>query len=275
MLNEVIPIKNKIPDQLFIKVEVFDVNKRFTKPHKHNKYLELVFFTKGSGYHFLDNKPMEINPPIAFLIHKNQVHHWHIDTIPEGYVMIIKEAFLESIADSALHLQLAALKELAHINTPNHEQVLPLLFNALCLELKLPQVNKVVIESTLKALLSKLISYSKAYIDTNNSPIEYQFLKLLSEHLKNSVAYYANQLNTTPQNLNAICQKAFKKTASEVIADFIVKDAKRQLSYTNKSISTIAFELDFKDPSNFTKFFKRHTKLTPLQYKKDNLKYYH
>ena len=59
--------------------------------------------------------------------------------------------------------------------------------------------------------------------------------------------FYAERLNTTPQNLNAICRKELNKTASDVVAEHIIKEVKRRLIYSNESISEIAFSLDFKD----------------------------
>ncbi|XCF05406.1 helix-turn-helix transcriptional regulator [Tamlana crocina] len=260
---------NKITSVSDIKIEPFDVAKRYTKPHKHNKYLELVFFTKGSGFHYLDAQPFEIKPPIAFLIHNDQVHHWNIDSVPEGFVIIIKESFLERITDNAVGFQLSLLKDLELINIDEKDQALPLLFEALCFEMKQDQVNQEFLESALKAVLSKLISYSKHKISINKTSVEHMFLELLSQKLKNNVTFYAEQLHTTSQNLNATCQKSFQKSASDVIAEFIIKEVKRQLLYTTKNISDIAFDLGFKDTSNFTKFFKRHTGMTPLNFKKN------
>ncbi|KJD32661.1 AraC family transcriptional regulator [Tamlana sedimentorum] len=267
---ENIVIKNKISSHEFLKVEPFDVSKRYTKPHKHNKYLELVFFTQGSGQHYLDLKAFEIKPPVTFLIHKDQVHHWNINTIPEGYVIIIKQSFLEHILDTSIQVDLNKLKDLEKIDISNNDNVLPLLFKALCLEMKQNKANTEVIESTLKAILAKLIYYANHKTFTNNQGLEQQFLQLLTATLKNSVNYYAKKLNTSPQNLNAVCKKAFEKSASDIIAEFITKEIKRQLVYTSKNVSDIAFDLGFNDTSNFTKFFKRHTNLTPLQFKKES-----
>lgn len=47
-----------------IKIEPFDVNKRYTKPHRHHKYLELVYFTKGTGMHYMDEEGYPIEPPL-------------------------------------------------------------------------------------------------------------------------------------------------------------------------------------------------------------------
>ena len=263
-----IAVKEKIASYEFLKIEPFDISKRHTKPHRHNKYLELVFFLKGSGYHHLDTKPYQIMPPIAFLIHQEQVHHWSIDSVPEGYVVIIKESFLENVSDNVIRLQLNALRDLKKIDVDKKDSVLPLLFRALCAEMKQSQPNREVIESGLKAILAKLIDYTGNEISTSHTGIEQKFLELLSQNLKNSVTYYAEQLHTSSQNLNAVCKKCFQKSASDVIAEFIINEVKRQLLYTTKSVSDIAFDLQFKDSSNFTKVFKRHTGFTPLEYKK-------
>lgn len=263
-----IEIKDKIPFENSIKIEPFDVAKRYTKPHVHNKYLEIVFFSKGSGFHYLDLKPFEISTPILFFIHKNQVHHWEIDTIPQGFVIIIKEGFLEKIVDNAILFQLQKIKTLNEVLIDENDEIIPSLFKMLALEMKQHPVNFEVIESGIKALLSKIIQFSQSNLSIAQPSIEQQFLQLLSENLINNVSFYAEKLHTSSQNLNAICQKSFQKSASEVIADWIIKEIKRKLMYTSKNISDIAFDLNFKDTSNFTKFFKRHTKTTPLQYKK-------
>lgn len=270
-MNDKIRTYNKIAAFDDIKIEAFDVDKRYTKPHKHNKYLELVFFTKGKGFHYLDDKALKINTPIVFLIQKDQVHNWEITTVPKGYVIIIKETFLENILDTSIRMQLSKLKDVEQIEIEQTNKTLALLFEALSLEIKEQHVNKEVIESGLKAILAKLISYTNLRILNNSHALEQEFIQLISKKLKNSVSYYAEKLRTSSQNLNMICRKSFDKSASDVIAEFIIKETKRQLLYTTKNITNIAFELDFKDASNFTKFFKRHTGLTPSKFKERKL----
>ncbi|MDO6425002.1 helix-turn-helix domain-containing protein, partial [Saccharophagus degradans] len=62
-------------------------------------------------------------------------------------------------------------------------------------------------------------------------------------------------------------KKKQDKTASQIIATHMVQEAKRMLMYTDKSVGEIAYELNFKDVSHFVKYFKRHTQMTPLQFK--------
>ncbi|GAA4300009.1 helix-turn-helix domain-containing protein [Aestuariibaculum suncheonense] len=270
MLTTDIRIKDKISASDFLKIEAFDVSKRYTKPHKHNKYLELVYFTEGSGFHYLDTEPYEIQPPVAFLIHQNQIHHWNIDTIPKGYVVIIKEPFLETVLDPTIAILLHQLIDFNAI-TLQQDAIIDALFTVLTLEMKQSKPDNNVIEGGLKALFSKLLSYTNHSSKPSFNTIEAAFLKLLSETLKNNVSFYAETLHTSAQNLNAICQKVYQKSASDIIADHLIKEIKRQLLYTSKNISAIAYDLEFKDTSNFTKFFKRHTGITPLQFRKQEL----
>ena len=269
-MNNTISTYNKINSEVGIKIEPFDVTKRYTKPHKHNKYLEIIYFVKGSGFHHMDMESHSIEPPLLFLVKKDEVHHWEITTKPKGYVIIIKESFLERTLDKYINTQLIKLNNCQKIAVEDEDKSLKALFKSLCWEMKQANLNQEAVEGGLKAILSKMVKYASLQ-GGENTDKTIQFVNLLSENLKNNVSFYAETLNTTSQNLNAICHKAFNKTASDVIAEHIIMEVKRQLAYTNKSISDIAYDLEFKDTSHFTKYFKRYTLLTPLQYRKNIL----
>ncbi len=255
-----------------VKIAPFDIRKRFTKPHRHNKYLELVYFSKGEGFHHLDLKSYLIEPPIVFVVKKEEVHHWEITSIPKGYVIIIKESFLSQTLDKHINTKLSELDDVQKIKLPKNDPSLEHLFESLCWEMEQDVIQQDVIEGGLKAVLSKIVSYLTDDTMVSSSDKATQFKELLSTTLRNNVSFYAEALNTSPQNLNAICHKIFDKTVSEVIAEHLIKEVKRQLIYTDAPVSEIAYKLKFKDTSHFTKYFKRHTNLTPLQFKKNPTK---
>lgn len=263
-----ISVYNKIPPRLEIKIEPFDVSKRYTKPHRHNKYLELVYFSKGSGFHFMDQKKYEIKPPIVFVIKKDEVHHWQIDSEPIGYVMIIKEEFMEKTLDKHINAQFQQL-ELQKAFSLSVDPSLDSLFQIASRLLK-EQVaeHQIVVEGILKALQAKLLHYApkKNHLEKN---LTFHFKQLLMDDPRNDVAHYARLLHTSSQNLNAQCRRELGKTASQVIAQHIVQEAKRLLSYTNSSVTEIAYASNFKDVSHFVKYFKRFEGMTPLQFKKN------
>jgi AraC family transcriptional regulator, transcriptional activator of pobA len=110
---------------------------------------------------------------------------------------------------------------------------------------------------------------SKKLEPTKDSNILTRFKKLVSQYFitKRQVADYAQLLTITPNHLNKIIKEQTGRTASDFIADMILMEAKALLKHTELSISEIAYQLDFTDPSHFNKFFKKGTEHTPLQYR--------
>ncbi|WP_197053475.1 helix-turn-helix domain-containing protein [Sphingobacterium sp. T2] len=67
--------------------------------------------------------------------------------------------------------------------------------------------------------------------------------------------------------LNRCVSSVFKKSAKQIILDVAIMHSQLLLSETNKTIATIAYELDFEDPSYFARLFKKVVGLTPSEYR--------
>jgi AraC family transcriptional regulator, transcriptional activator of pobA len=265
-------VKNKIDPDKLIQVAPFRKKVRRTTPHKHNNYFEIIYLSRGSGYHYIDSLTYKVSPPMIFFIRKEQVHYWDLFSRPDGHVIIIKKTFIERSLDSELKLLLAKLSRQSCLSL-SKDPTLNALFNMLNLENNSDSDNAFhITEGLLKALLAKILDISKPVI--NKARVKADLFESLTELLsqektcKNSVAYYANVLNTTPQNLNAVCRKTVNQPAAEVLSEFIISEAKRLLLYTDNTISEISYELEFKDPSHFVKYFKRITGQTPKSFRR-------
>ncbi|BDD05695.1 helix-turn-helix domain-containing protein [Aureibacter tunicatorum] len=273
-MHQPLDIKDKSSDKNSIKVEAFRKHVRTTKPHKHNNYFELIFLSQGHGTHAIDQEKIDIQPPMVFGIGKEQIHYWDMDAEPEGYVMIFRSDFIMNSHDKAL-LELAnELFSHSHILLSKDESITQF-FSLLAKELKELTVSPYVVEGLLKALFGKILQMALHIKPTQDKSknLYQQLVDLLIENKEydRKVENYAELLNTTPQNLNAICRKIENLTASEVIAAHIVKEAKRLLAHSNSSISEIAFHLNFKDSSHFVKYFKRHAQVTPGAFRSSSL----
>lgn len=249
-----------------LKVSVFRKEMRKTEPHKHNNYMELIFLSEGSGNHFIDQYRYEIQPPTIFLVRKEQVHYWDLTAEPEGFVLILKNEFLERSTDGALKLWLTRVSSHSCLQINNTVSI-ELLFRLLASETSFP-----VQEGLLKALLAKAMEVSVP--ESNNIPKSADLLSAYREllcnnsELRNNVAHYAMLLHTTPQNLNTVCRKAVGLSASNVLSGFIIAEAKRLLLYTDNPVADIAYSLGFKDASHFVKYFKRYTQYTPAVFRR-------
>lgn len=86
-----------------------------------------------------------------------------------------------------------------------------------------------------------------------------------------TVMSYADRLHITPKYLSSICKEFSGKTASDLIDESVLKDIRYMLERSDKSIKEIANELNFPNISFFGKYVKKHTGMSPKQYR-ENLK---
>ncbi len=96
-----------------------------------------------------------------------------------------------------------------------------------------------------------------------------QFKKLLAKNFiqEQQVSFYAEKLHLTPKYFSTLIRETSGKTAREWINEMLLLEAKVRLQNPNLTIAQIAYDLNFSDPSHFSKFFKNHTKKTPLQFR--------
>jgi len=84
---------------------------------------------------------------------------------------------------------------------------------------------------------------------------------------KHSPAEYADLLNISPKALAKITKNHFNKTLTNMIAERIVIEAKRELYLTSKPVKSIAYELGFNDEFYFSRFFKNNSDVSPQLYR--------
>ena len=84
---------------------------------------------------------------------------------------------------------------------------------------------------------------------------------------KHSPAEYAGLLNISAKALARITRNHFNKTLTNMIAERIVIEAKRELYLTSKPVKSIAYELGFNDEFYFSRFFKNNAEVSPALYR--------
>ena len=83
-----------------------------------------------------------------------------------------------------------------------------------------------------------------------------------------NVKFFASQLSTHPNHLNAVVKGRTQKTAIEFIHEQIIHEAQSLLSQTPLSVKEISFRVGFTDVAHFANFFKKKTGTTPILYRK-------
>lgn len=110
---------------------------------------------------------------------------------------------------------------------------------------------------------------SRLRINQNNSKLLIDVANYIYHHISEPIKTedIANSLYLSRPYLS----KKFKEETNENIAEYIIKEkineAKRLLRYSNKTLTQISSYLGFSSPSHFSRVFKKHTNLSPSEYK--------
>ena len=82
------------------------------------------------------------------------------------------------------------------------------------------------------------------------------------------VDYYANQLNITSKYLSTLLKETLNRRPSDMIHFYTLKAIKHRLRFTDMTMQEIANDLRFANASFFGKYFKEHTGMTPMDFRK-------
>ena len=124
----------------------------------------------------------------------------------------------------------------------------------------------------LVALFMELKPFSEQkekIIENSAFRITQQYKNALTQFIyqKQRVSDYADFLAVSPNHLNKCIKTATGKSAQDLLNEMILLEAKALLKQTNLSISEIAFKIGKEEPSDFTKFFRTKTGITPSEYR--------
>lgn len=137
------------------------------------------------------------------------------------------------------------------------------------------QFSLPIIENYFNIIMYGVISIASPQLElhskqmSSQEKLAYDFFILVSQYyLTNKpVSFYAQELHITIRHLSTTVKQVSGKTPSQIIAAFLVNEAKVQLSDPTLSVSLIAQHLNFSDQYAFTHFFKRHTTMSPTHYR--------
>ncbi len=96
------------------------------------------------------------------------------------------------------------------------------------------------------------------------------FLVLVRDHhtKERNLAFYADKLYLTPKYLSKLIKSVTGKSAHEWIDSFVVLEAKNLLKYSDMSVKSIVYSLNFPNQTTFYRFFKAKTGMTPSEYRR-------
>lgn len=242
------------------------------KPHKHDFFI-IVLFDKARGIHTIDFQDYPIGDSQVHVLFPGQVHKWKIEPDTTGYQLMVDHVFFERFSS---YFRFSFTNYINHPVIPlsdNDFHLLKYEFDAIRNELQTEHSLQDVI-SARAAVIAAIVSKAAENIFTEvkvyqSNPRLAKFNMLIDQFFKEEklVLFYASKLHISANYLNILCKKNLNLSATQLIHQRILLEAKRLLQITDLSIKEIAFELGFVDHAYFSNFFKGQTGITPTQFR--------
>ncbi|WP_031526512.1 AraC family transcriptional regulator [Dyadobacter crusticola] len=266
-----IPVKNKLETTELFRIKRMKEVIKTTSPHGHKDYLEIIYLRQGAGVHHIDHHQFEVKPFSLYFVMPGQIHSWALTEIPKGFVIMLQKDFLlNQPFYNYLFQSFPPIfrngYELEHVDKTIFE-----IFENIETEYQDQKENHLAVIQTYLQLLFNLLKRETDSPQPQVLPDQLTtFFELVDAHYKTNheVGFYAESLNVTSKTLNNTCRKLLDKTAGELINAKLNLEAKKRLLYSEDTLSEIAYELGFTDPSHFNKFFKRQVGVLPGIYRK-------
>jgi AraC family transcriptional activator of pobA len=267
---------------LAFKLFSFDNNSCFDHIQRLN-YFTLIWIQKGNGivkvdfseYDFFENQLLAFAPYQPFMLTSDEkIEGIVLNFHPEFFCIHKHQA---EIACNGILFNNIYKPPYVSIDEPS-KNILEMVVEQMKSEMQNPEL----------AQYELLVSYLKIFLITatrlknqqqpeeeqidnsNTAPFILQNLKNYIESnfkTKHSASDYAELLNITPKALAKITKSHFNKTLTNLIAERIIIEAKRELYLTNKPVKEIAYELGYDDEHYFSRFFKTNADISPQVYR--------
>ncbi|MFC3812536.1 AraC family transcriptional regulator [Lacihabitans lacunae] len=248
-------------------------------PHLVEFYM-IILIESGEGVHTIDFLDYPIQKGTVLTIRKDQIHTFHESDSVKGTLLLFTDDFLVTYLE-----KLEAQKSLQLFNEVLGVPKIQLSFSE---ELELKALEQRIqneyfsmnddysmgiIRSELHILIAKLfriksgkneILVARKYL---NEFIAFQDLVEKNAAKYTMVSDYADIMGLSTKTLNNITKHIVSKSAKAFIDEICTKQIKRLLINTDLSIKEIAYASGFEETTNFYKYFKRQTALTPEQFR--------
>ena len=203
---------------------------------------DLDLFLVAFSREYTEKLPLKINRLNAFVYFRNElVRHSRLDTEP--FERIWKNAdLLKTVLES-------------NDDSTHRDEIIRHLFSS-----TVYQFGDTIAQSA---------RFSKDKI-SRKQEIVLQFLKNVGDCYldEREVSFYADKQFITSRHLSAVLKEVTGKTAGQIIAAFVMTEAKAQISSTDKTLYEISLDLKFSDAYSFGHFFKKHSGESPNAYRK-------
>ncbi|RQU46443.1 helix-turn-helix domain-containing protein [Burkholderia cenocepacia] len=247
--------------------------------HRHDALLQILYIRGGSGHVVIESDKLPFVPPCLVLLPAQTVHAFEFSPQIDGLVITVAQrapdALLKAVAPNVLPvLQRAAV---IPVKGPDASvSMLMPLFALLEQEFRGTSRGR---GAAGMALLVALLVHIARLSDLAAAPshtgtdrrgtLLRRYRELIAAHFREHqpVAFYAERLGVTAAKLARVCREELGISTMAVINEHVIREAQRDLVYSNLSVKQIAHETGFVDSAYFSRYFRKQTGMTPGEFR--------
>lgn len=269
---------HRLVDDRFVHVEGLDDRTRPSewtiRPHVHTDLNHVFHVENGGGAMRADAETIPFLAPCLLLVPAGTVHGFAWDRESTGSVMTLASSYLAEILlrdpDLAAVFRTPAAMPSGSLTSDVGSRL-----KRLALELGWAAPGyRAAVEQDLLGILVMALRLLGARTDLPEPGPRAALVARLRERieerfrLREPMDVYADALGVSERRLRAACTTVARQSPGEMLDQRAVLEAKRSLLYGNLSVAEVGYALGFTDPAYFSRFFTRHTGLSPATFRK-------
>ena len=248
--------------------------------HRHPDLWQAFFISEQGGSMQIEGRTLSFEAPWILWVPAGNIHGFDFRPGTDGYVVTIAADFLSAAMARETARGLSALTEqVIATNLPEAEPGVSDIersFAAILDEIGFTHRGaRIAVAAHLDLIFVALARIGEAASEAPQPDRQVQlfrqFRALVEQHFREhwSIADYAKALGVTRDRLHDVCSRVAGRPAIDVVHDRLIIEAKRSLVYSAIGVAEIAFDLGFRDPAYFSRFFAKRAGRAPLAFRRE------
>lgn len=240
------------------------------RPHRHGRLHQVLLLKSGGGTAVVEDRTLTLSPGDLLNIPRGLVHGFRFHENSRGWVVTLTSDLVDQTLTDSEGLR----PRLDRFGMTRASDDMEILVRRIFAEHRGQQFARAQALRSLAGLLLALLarrlqSASDPKETRRSAPLIRRFEALVEAHFTEgwTVPDYAAHLSVSPTHLNRLVRQALGQSAGQVLADRMLQEARRLLTFTNLPVAQVGYHLGYGDPAHFSRAFKAGTGLSPRAFR--------
>ncbi|GAM60592.1 transcriptional activator of 4-hydroxyphenylacetate 3-monooxygenase operon [Vibrio ishigakensis] len=250
--------------------------------HYHDRYYQIHCILEGTTHVLLDESHYSKTGVTLFFTPPTVPHSFVTDDHASGFVITASQTLVWRLLDIEIgrnDIASTAMQPFC-MEIPQQHRLVDWFEHLLAEQNSGEFMSEVSNQALLQLILIDILrlankqptntSYRSSDVNVFN-----QFNQLIEQNYKQhwTLPQYADQLGLTTARLNDICRRISGLASKRLVADRVMQEARRLLILTAMSVQEVAYELGYRDPAYFARFFKKNAGETASEFREREQQY--